>query len=119
MRQSEIEVALLLARAAEETALLSEASDDLQMTLSELLAEVSAALGPNGILALQEVDRLSQTLKGLARLMRALSEIELEKSLSENEVRLSTGLDSLADRLLSIVAAPDDPEDFLFFSGNG
>ncbi len=118
MTHSKIKVALLLARVAEEVSQLAETSDDLQITVSELLStSAGSSIGSHGILTLQEIDRISQTLKGLSGLMQTLSQTETDNSISETEVRVSSKLDSLADRLLGIVAEANETDD-MFWAGD-
>ncbi len=116
MTHPKLKVALLLERVAEEVSLLAETSDDLQITVSEILSNTETAIGSHGVFTLQEIDRVSQTLKALSRVMLKLSETETDSSLYENEVRTSARLDSLADRLVGIVAEVDHDAD-LFWAG--
>ena len=115
MHHTQQPFATLLARAAHEISSLSEVSEDLQLIVSGFLEESNAILGNDSVLTLQEMDRLSQSLKALAGLIRRMSETEVNSVLCDREVRLAVGLDSLADRILAISPQDSEIEDDIWF----
>ena len=80
---------------------LSETADDLQITISEAMSQEISRDHLQKIASLQELDRVSQTLRALSRLTSSLSKLDAHDSLSEPEVIVAVGLESVSSRILS------------------
>ena len=87
-------------RLALECELLAASSDTLQDEIGHWLNAASIELDSQTILSLQEADRISQTLRSLARLAAGIAPDLEGMEIARDKVRAEIGLESVAHRLL-------------------
>lgn len=90
----------VLYRVGTECADLASAVDSLQDHLSVLIFSGRDNVPPGTITALQDVDRIRQTLEALARTLCALSPTMTGRQVAVQELQEAIGLPSVAARLI-------------------
>ena len=98
--ESHIALSELLTAVACEADDLALASDALQASIGRLMAAGDTAPDSAGIRALQDVDRISQTLRSLSALLAYLAGTVDEAHIASRSAREAVGLESVARRIL-------------------